>query len=105
MSASGRISARSCSRGRRRSSKRPGRRWPISRQRTRIIPTLPTARPVKIYAEFAKIGIEDARRVREEFDPKEMVIPDRVVGLSDLMSDAGELISSRAMADNNGIAA
>ena len=43
---------------------------------------------VKIYAEFAKIGIEDARRVREEFDPKEMVIPDRVVGLSDLMSDA-----------------
>ncbi|OLB78005.1 MAG: hypothetical protein AUI16_04755 [Alphaproteobacteria bacterium 13_2_20CM_2_64_7] len=43
---------------------------------------------VKIYAEFAKIGIEDARRVREEFDPKEMVIPDRVVGLSDLMPDA-----------------
>jgi len=42
----------------------------------------------KIYAEFAKVGIEDARRVREEFDPKEMVIPDRVVGLSDLMSDA-----------------
>ena len=29
----------------------------------------------KIYAEFAKISIEDARRVREEFDPKEMVIP------------------------------
>src|SRR6266508_2091385 len=28
----------------------------------------------KIYAEFAKIGIEDARRVREEFDPKEMII-------------------------------
>jgi NitT/TauT family transport system substrate-binding protein len=43
---------------------------------------------VRIYAEFAKVGIEDARRVREEFDPKEMVIPDRVVGLSDLMSDA-----------------
>ncbi len=42
----------------------------------------------KIYAEFAKIGIEDARRVREEFDPKEMVIPDRVVGLSELMPDA-----------------
>ena len=42
----------------------------------------------KIYAEFAKISIEDARRVREEFDPKEMVIPDRVVGLSELMPDA-----------------
>jgi NitT/TauT family transport system substrate-binding protein len=42
----------------------------------------------KIYAEFAKISIEDARRVREEFDPKEMLIPDRVLGLSDLMPDA-----------------
>jgi ABC-type nitrate/sulfonate/bicarbonate transport system substrate-binding protein len=42
----------------------------------------------KIYAEFAKISIEDARRVREEFDPKEMVIPDRVSGLSDLVPDA-----------------
>jgi len=42
----------------------------------------------KIYAEFAKISIEDARRVREEFDPKEMLIPDRVLGLSDLVPDA-----------------
>jgi NitT/TauT family transport system substrate-binding protein len=42
----------------------------------------------KIYAEFAKISIEDARRVREEFDPKEMVIPDRVLGLGDLVPDA-----------------
>jgi NitT/TauT family transport system substrate-binding protein len=42
----------------------------------------------KIYAEFAKISIEDARRVREEFDPKEMPIPDRVLGLSDLVPDA-----------------
>jgi NitT/TauT family transport system substrate-binding protein len=42
----------------------------------------------KIYAEFAKIGIEDARRVREEFDPKEMLIPDRVLGLNDLVPDA-----------------
>jgi NitT/TauT family transport system substrate-binding protein len=42
----------------------------------------------KIYAEFAKISIEDARRVREEFDPKEMLIPDRVLGLSDLVTDA-----------------
>ena len=42
----------------------------------------------KIYAEFAKINIEDARRVREEFDPKEMLIPDRVLGLNDLVPDA-----------------
>jgi len=26
--------------------------------------------------------------VREEFDPKEMLIPDRVMGLSDLVPDA-----------------
>jgi NitT/TauT family transport system substrate-binding protein len=42
----------------------------------------------KIYAEFAKISIEDAQRVREEFDPKEMLIPDRVLGLNDLVPDA-----------------
>jgi NitT/TauT family transport system substrate-binding protein len=42
----------------------------------------------KIYAEFAGIPIEDARRIREEFDPKEMVIPDRVMGLLELVPDA-----------------
>jgi len=42
----------------------------------------------KIYAEFAKISIADARRVREEFDPKEMLIPDRVLGLNALVPDA-----------------
>ena len=42
----------------------------------------------KIYAEFAKISTEDARRVREEFDPKEMLIPDRVLGLNNLVPDA-----------------
>jgi NitT/TauT family transport system substrate-binding protein len=42
----------------------------------------------RIYAEFAGIPVEDARRVREEFDPKEMMIPDRVLGLSDLVADA-----------------
>jgi len=42
----------------------------------------------RIYAEFAGISVEDARRVREEFDPKEMMIPDRVLGLSDLVADA-----------------
>jgi NitT/TauT family transport system substrate-binding protein len=39
-------------------------------------------------ASGAGISIEDAQRIRDEFDPKEMVIPDRVVGLSDLMPDA-----------------
>ena len=29
-----------------------------------------------------------SRRIREEFDPKEMVIPDRVLGLADLVPDA-----------------
>jgi NitT/TauT family transport system substrate-binding protein len=43
---------------------------------------------LKVYAEFANIPIEDAKRIREEFDPKEMVIPDRVLSLSDLVPDA-----------------
>ena len=43
---------------------------------------------LKVYAEFAGIPVEDARRIRAEFDPKEMVIPDRVLGLSDLVPDA-----------------
>jgi NitT/TauT family transport system substrate-binding protein len=43
---------------------------------------------LKIYTEFANISLDDARRIRDEFDPKEMVIPDRVLGLSDLMADA-----------------
>jgi NitT/TauT family transport system substrate-binding protein len=43
---------------------------------------------LKIYSEFAGVSIEDARRIREEFDPKEMIIPDRVMGLSDLVPDA-----------------
>jgi NitT/TauT family transport system substrate-binding protein len=41
-----------------------------------------------IYAEFANISMEDARRVRDDFDPKDMVVPDPVVGLADLMADA-----------------
>ena len=43
---------------------------------------------LKIYAPFAGISLDDARRILEEFDPKEMLIPDRVVGLRDLMPDA-----------------
>src|SRR3989442_1796132 len=36
---------------------------------------------LKIYSEFAGVPVADARRIREEFDPKEMMIPDRVLGL------------------------
>jgi NitT/TauT family transport system substrate-binding protein len=43
---------------------------------------------LKIYAEFTGITVEDAQRIRTEFDPKEMLIPDRVVGLQDVMPDA-----------------
>jgi len=44
---------------------------------------------LKVYADFVgNITVEDARRIREEFDPKEMVIPDRVLGLADLVPDA-----------------
>ncbi len=43
---------------------------------------------LKMYAEFAGISFEDARRIVQEFDPKEMLIPDRVLGLADLMPDA-----------------
>jgi NitT/TauT family transport system substrate-binding protein len=46
---------------------------------------------LKIYTEFAKISMDDARRIRSEFDPKEMIIPDRVVGLADLMPNAIKL--------------
>lgn len=46
---------------------------------------------LKIYTEFAKISMDDARRIRTEFDPKEMIIPDRVVGLADLMPEAVKL--------------
>jgi NitT/TauT family transport system substrate-binding protein len=43
---------------------------------------------LKIYAEFAGVSIEVARQIRADFDPKEMVQPDRIVGLDDLMADA-----------------
>jgi NitT/TauT family transport system substrate-binding protein len=41
-----------------------------------------------MYAEFVGITRDDARRIREEFDPKEMLIPNRVLGLSELMPEA-----------------
>lgn len=43
---------------------------------------------LKIYADFVPIPLDDARRIRDEFDPKEMLAPDRVLGLADLMPDA-----------------
>jgi NitT/TauT family transport system substrate-binding protein len=49
---------------------------------------LPLVKGHTVRVLIANISIEDARRVREEFDPKEMLIPDRVLGLSDLVPDA-----------------
>jgi NitT/TauT family transport system substrate-binding protein len=39
------------------------------------------------YAEFAKIRLDQARRVHDEFFPKKLVWPDRVRGLDTLMED------------------
>jgi NitT/TauT family transport system substrate-binding protein len=43
---------------------------------------------LKIYADFASVSIDDARWIRREFDTKDMLQPDRVLGLDDLMADA-----------------
>ncbi len=43
---------------------------------------------LKVYADFAEVTVDEARLIREEFDPREMVEPDRVMGLPDLMKDA-----------------
>ena len=43
---------------------------------------------LKIYAEFAGVSTEVARQIRTDFDPKEMVQPDQIMGLSDLMAEA-----------------
>jgi NitT/TauT family transport system substrate-binding protein len=43
---------------------------------------------LKIYAEFAGVSTEVARQIRTDFDPKEMVQPDQVMGLGDLMAEA-----------------
>jgi NitT/TauT family transport system substrate-binding protein len=43
---------------------------------------------LKVYAEFAGVSVDVARQIRQEFDPKEMVQPDQVMGLDDLMADA-----------------
>ena len=53
---------------------------------------------LKIYADFVgNITVEDARRIREEFDPKEMVIPDRVLGLADLVPTRSDSSSSLSL--------
>jgi NitT/TauT family transport system substrate-binding protein len=43
---------------------------------------------LKVYADFVGIPFEDAKTIREQFDPKEMVIPDRVLGLRELVPEA-----------------
>lgn len=46
---------------------------------------------LKTYAEFVGIPVEMAKRVRDQFFPKEAVNPDRVVGLDQIVKDAVEL--------------
>ena len=43
---------------------------------------------LEIYAEFANVSVDVARQIRMEFDPKEMVQPDQIVGMNDLMAEA-----------------
>src|SRR5215204_305953 len=45
----------------------------------------------KDYAEFAGVTEAMARRVRDEFFPKSLVLPDEIKGLNSLMTDAVEL--------------
>ena len=47
-----------------------------------------TEEALKLYADFVGIPFEDAKAILEEFDPKEMVIPDRVLGLNELVPEA-----------------
>lgn len=50
----------------------------------------------KAYAEFADMPEGRARRLRDEFFPKEMLLPDKVVGLSAVAKDAAKLKYIRA---------
>src|SRR5262245_14264280 len=43
---------------------------------------------LKIYAEFVGISPDIARRTRDDFFPKDAVVPDRIVGLDEIMPDA-----------------
>ena len=42
---------------------------------------------LKMYAEFAQISPELARRVRDDFFPKALLWPDRISGLDTLQAD------------------
>jgi len=60
---------------------------------------------LKVYADFVGIPVEDAKTIRNEFDPKEMVIPDRVLGLDELVPEAikfkfiNQQLTERQLAD------
>ncbi len=43
---------------------------------------------LRVYADYAGVSVEVAKQIREEFDPKDMVQPDRILGLPDLMAEA-----------------
>jgi NitT/TauT family transport system substrate-binding protein len=43
---------------------------------------------LKVYADFASVSVDIARRIRSEFDLKEMVDPDRIEGLDDLIQES-----------------
>jgi NitT/TauT family transport system substrate-binding protein len=42
---------------------------------------------LKAYADFAGVGVDTARRIRDEFFPKALIDPDRISGLDLLMAD------------------
>ena len=43
---------------------------------------------LQAYSQFANVSVEIARRIRTEFDRKEMVDPDRIEGLDDLIQES-----------------
>ena len=47
-----------------------------------------TDEALKVYADFAEVTVDEARMIRKDFDPKEMVDTDKVSGLENLMKDA-----------------
>ena len=44
--------------------------------------------PLKVYAAFAGIPLDLARRVRDEFFPKSLVVPEPISGVPSMMEDA-----------------
>ncbi|RIX98223.1 ABC transporter substrate-binding protein [Aureimonas flava] len=43
---------------------------------------------LKIYADFAKIDVATAKRIRDEFFPKSLIDPDKMSGMDQVMADA-----------------